>query len=111
MRLCSRSVHLVETELEKVQADKDKSAYSNKVYYCDVMKQKFSNHTTFANRLETKRYKKCLEESKELKIKVEASKNEITEKAPEKPKEKVRTSQDSPNICLFTNKEYESIEK
>lgn len=103
----SRSVLFVETELEKIQAEKDRSSITGKTYYCEVMKQKFSNYTTFMNRLTTNKYKKMLEDSLKLKKKQEGEMQE--KKVEEKPKSK--TSQEGPNICLFTNKEYESVEK
>ena len=59
------------------------------------------------NRLTTNKYKKMLEDSLKLRKKQEG---EIQEKkVEEKPKPK--TSQEGANICLFTNKEYESVEK
>lgn len=125
-------------QLQKMHQEKEKTEKKNKSYYCEVLNQKFSNYTTYANRLTTKKYQKALEDYKAKHpsgkatpgdVEAQSIKSdekileEIDEKADQpavdpsvpqgnfKKKASVPTTLDSTSICLFTNIMYESFEK
>lgn len=105
-------------QLQKVQIDKEKADKKNQSYYCEVLNQKFSNYTTFAARINTKKYQKALEDFKNKSMSVDANKD-MEEDKPEqvnmgdgfKKKTQTATTLDSTSICLFSNCMYESFEK
>lgn len=109
-------------QIQKMQAEKEKTDKRNQSYYCEVLNQKFSNYATYAARLNTKKYQKALEtfkeKSKDLSEKKEEPKEEISEKILEevpadgfKKKKQLPSTLDSTSICLFSNVMSESFEQ
>jgi C2H2 type zinc-finger (2 copies) len=106
-----------------MQAEKEKTDKRQQSYYCEVLNQKFSNYTTFSNRLTTKKYKQALEEAKnktpkpeEVEVIVEKPEPEVVEgnilsEQAFKKKKTVLTTLDKISICLFTNTEHNSFEE
>ncbi len=124
-------------QIQKMQLEKEKSEKEkNQTYYCDVLNQKFSNYSTYAARLTSKKYLKALEEYKKRPSQQGSVKggsvksgsvisNKILEEETNqddgkpadalaegfKKKAHVPTTLDSLNICLFTNIMFDSFEK
>jgi C2H2 type zinc-finger (2 copies) len=110
-------------ELLKMQAEKEKTDKRQQSYYCEVLNQKFSNYTTYSNRLNTKKYKQALEEKKNKTPKPEPV--EVLEEKPEaqvvegnmlseqafKKRKTVVTTLDKVSVCLFTNAEHNTFEE
>lgn len=107
-----------------MNSDKERADKKQQSYYCDVMNQKYSNYTTYANRLTTKRYQKAMEDKKgkstapaeqkpqepDMGDKPEQILVDDSAQANFKKKASVPTTLESLNICLFTNAMFESFE-
>lgn len=73
--------------------------------YCDACNKKFSNKTTYRNHLKSKKHKKNEESMKKKEETIGENEVETVEFDPEK------NSYRNQNICLFSNKESNSVEE
>lgn len=109
-----------------MQVEKEKTDKINQSYYCEVLNQKFTNYSTFAARLNSKKYQKALEEYKKKHksgVQTPSSQNILQETIIDetkpstepqggdfKKKTKVNTTLDNLSVCLLTNVMSESFE-
>lgn len=119
---------LITVEIQKMQTEKEKTDKKQQSYYCDVLNQKFSNYSTYAARLTTKKYQKAVEDKKsksqisgqdgknseEKSQTGEVMEDKILEEPQAQPnfkkKSTLPSTLESLNVCLFSNVMFPSFE-
>lgn len=96
-----------------MQQDKSLKEKAPKSFYCKIMKQKFSNYSTFAERIKTNRYKRAFEEFQNSTVLLddESQFEDVPSEAKFTKKDKPATTLSCAAICLFSNVMYSSCEQ
>jgi predicted ribosome-associated RNA-binding protein Tma20 len=81
------------------------------IFFCECCRKKFKNEVTYKTHLNSKKHKKIFKEfEKKAKLKQEQEEPEqATEDMTEN--EKILTTIDDTNICLFSNNQSENFEQ